>query len=101
MTQMAKLQEAAGIHAHDKGAHLWWFIISDALRRKGRGNRLMDTAIDFCREKDYNKVYFWTFEGLDAARQLYEKYGFELVEQFKGTQWGRDVSEQRFELTMH
>jgi GNAT superfamily N-acetyltransferase len=89
-----------GYHAADKGAHLRWFIMSDALRGKGVGNRLMDTAIDFCRERNFERVYLWTFDGLDAARHLYEKCGFELVEQFQGDQWGTEVEEQRFELAL-
>jgi GNAT superfamily N-acetyltransferase len=60
----------------------------------------MDVAIDFCRERRYKKVYLWTFAGLDAARHLYEKCGFELVEQSAGNQWGTEVEEQRFELTL-
>jgi N-acetylglutamate synthase-like GNAT family acetyltransferase len=89
-----------GIYAKNEGAHLRWFIMSDILRGQGMGNRLMDTVIDFCREKGYEKVYLWTFDGLDAARHLYEKAGFELVEQFTGTQWGTAVEEQRFELML-
>ena len=89
-----------GIHAKNEGAHLRWFIMSDALRGKGLGGRLMETAIDFCREKGYKEVYLWTFAGLDAARHLYEKLGFELVEEFSGTQWGTEVTEQRFELML-
>jgi len=89
-----------GIHANDEGAHLRWFIMSDALRGKGVGGRLMDTAVGFCREKGYRKVYLWTFAGLDAARHLYEKCGFALAEEFTGTQWGTEVTEQRFELTL-
>ena len=89
-----------GIHADDEGAHLRWFIMSDALRGQGVGGRLMETAIDFCREKEYAKVYLWTFAGLEPARHLYEKLGFELVEEFTGTQWGTEVTEQRFELTL-
>jgi GNAT superfamily N-acetyltransferase len=87
-----------GIHADDAGAHLRWFILSDALRGKGFGNRLIETAIEFCKEKAYRRVYLWTFEGLNPARHLYEKNGFKLVEQHKGRQWGTDVIEQRFEL---
>jgi RimJ/RimL family protein N-acetyltransferase len=34
-----------GIHAETKGAHLRWFIMSDALRGKGAGNQLIDAAI--------------------------------------------------------
>jgi GNAT superfamily N-acetyltransferase len=89
-----------GIHAKDEGAHLRWFIVSDGLRGKGAGNRLIQTAIDFCRNKHYERIYLWTFEGLHAARHLYEKYGFKLVEEHKGKQWGKAVKEQRFELEL-
>ena len=87
-----------GIHAKQEGAHLRWFIISDSLRGKGAGNRLIRSAMDFCRNKRYHRVYLWTFKGLDAARHLYEKAGFEKVEQHRGTQWGTEVVEQKFEL---
>jgi GNAT superfamily N-acetyltransferase len=89
-----------GLHAEDEGAHLRWFIMSDALRGKGVGNQLVGTAIGFCRDKGYKRVYLWTFEGLDAARHLYEKTGFKLVKQHKGSQWGTEVNEQRFELQL-
>jgi len=89
-----------GIHAKDKGAHLRWFIVSDLIRGSGVGNRLIKVAIDFCREKRYRLVYLNTFEGLEPARHLYEKFGFKLVEQQKGTQWGKEVNEQRFELKL-
>ncbi len=90
-----------GIHAEDEGAHLRWFIISDTLRGKGVGNRLMSAAVDFCRGKGYDHVYLWTFESLNTARHLYEKAGFVLVEQRRGMQWGTEVNEQRFELRLH
>jgi len=89
-----------GIHANKEGVHLRWFIVSDILRGKGAGNWLMNEALDFCREKRYKRVYLWTFEGLDAARHLYEKNGFTLVKEFIGDQWGTQVREQRFELNL-
>lgn len=89
-----------GIHAEGEGAHLRWFIMSDALQGKGAGNRLISTAISFCRGQDYKKIYLWTFEGLGAARHLYEKRGFKLVEEHMGIQWGTAVNEQRFECSL-
>ncbi|MEO0533721.1 MAG: GNAT family N-acetyltransferase [Cyanobacteria bacterium P01_A01_bin.123] len=89
-----------GVDADGKGAHLRYFIVADRLRGKGVGRQLIRTAIDFCRDQRYRRVYLWTFEGLDAARHLYEKMGFVLVEQFRGTQWGNPVNEQRFELEL-
>ncbi|MFC1515668.1 GNAT family N-acetyltransferase [Thermodesulfobacteriota bacterium] len=85
-----------GINADIEGAHLRWFILSSELRGKGFGNRLMDTALRCCRELNYARVYLWTFEGLEPARHLYEKFGFALVEQQKGTQWGIVVNEQKY-----
>jgi GNAT superfamily N-acetyltransferase len=87
-----------GLHAESKGAHLRWFIMSDALRGQGIGHQLINAAVDFSRNKGHKRIYLWSFEGLDAARHLYEKVGFSLVEQRKGSQWGVEVNEQRFEL---
>ncbi len=89
-----------GAQAHDEGAHLRWFIVSDALRGKGVGKRLIHAAVEFCRRNQHPCVYLWTFEGLQAARHLYEMAGFQLVEQHRGTQWGTEVIEQRFELSL-
>ena len=86
-----------GIHANREGAHLRWFIVSDALRGSGVGARLMHAAIEFCRERRYSRAYLWTFEGLDPARALYEKAGFKLTRSEPGETWGRKVVEQRFE----
>ncbi|MDJ0801845.1 MAG: GNAT family N-acetyltransferase [Desulfobacterales bacterium] len=87
-----------GIHAATEGAHLRWFIVSEALRGKGAGRQLLEAAIAYCRQKKYARVFLWTFEGLDAARHLYESLGFRLIHQQNGTQWGTTVTEQRFEL---
>lgn len=87
-----------GLHARDDSAHLRWFIASDEVRGTGVGTRLLDAAVAFCRSNDYTRVHLWTFAGLDAARHLYERFGFKLVHQQRGSQWGREVDEQRFEL---
>jgi len=89
-----------GIRADSEGAHLRWFIVSSKLRGHGLGNRLMGEAIRFCQQRRYARMYLWTFEGLDAARHLYEKFGFRLVEQHQGSQWGTPVNEQKFELEL-
>jgi GNAT superfamily N-acetyltransferase len=89
-----------GIKAETDGAHLRWFILSPAVRGQGFGHRLMEEAISFCKMKGYRKVYLWTFEGLHEARHLYEKFGFKLVLQAEGTQWGKKVTEQKFELML-
>ena len=79
-------------------AHLRWFITSDHTRGSGTGAALLNAALTFCRAQSYARVYLWTFEGLHAARHLYQKAGFRLTRQQRGTQWGTEVNEQRFEL---
>jgi GNAT superfamily N-acetyltransferase len=89
-----------GSHAAEKGAHLRWFILSDALRGKGVGRQLITRAVNFCVAKRYPKIILWTFEGLDAARHVYERAGFHLACQQKGAQWGTEVNEQMFECQL-
>ncbi len=88
-----------GINAEDEGAHLRWFILSDTLKGKGVGRELLGKALAFCKIKGYQKVYLQTFEGLDAARHLYEEFGFKLIKQKNGKQWGTAVNEHYFILT--
>ncbi|MBN3759569.1 helix-turn-helix domain-containing GNAT family N-acetyltransferase [Burkholderia sp. Ac-20365] len=76
-------------------AHLRWFIVDDSLRGSGIGRQLMTRAMAFVDER-FDETYLWTFKGLDAARHLYEAFGFELAEEAEGTQWGKTVVEQRF-----
>ena len=86
--------------AEAEGAHLRWFILSDALRGRGVGDRLLQEAIGLCRQRGYPRVYLWTFRGLEPARHLYEKHGFRLAEQIEGEQWGKRVLEQRYVLAL-
>jgi DNA-binding MarR family transcriptional regulator/GNAT superfamily N-acetyltransferase len=76
-------------------AHLRWFIIGDALRGSGMGRELMSRAMAFA-DAHYDETYLWTFKSLDAARHLYESFGFGLAEEAQGEQWGTTVIEQRF-----
>ena len=87
-----------GSHAGKEGAHLRWFIVSDEAQGAGIGTALLASAMAFCRSRHYERVYLWTFEGLHVARHLYEKFGFHLVRQQRGSRWGAEVNEQRFEL---
>ena len=86
-----------GSKAAEQGAHLRWFITSDTVRGTGAGTALLSAAMAFCQAQGYQRTYLWTFDGLPAARHLYEKFGFGLVYQQPGSQWGREVTEQRFE----
>jgi GNAT superfamily N-acetyltransferase len=89
-----------GAKADTLGAHLRWFILADELRGLGLGDRLLSEAVEFCRRCGHASIFLWTFQGLDAARHLYEKHGFRLVEERQGGRWGEQVMEQRFVLAL-
>lgn len=83
----------------ETGAHLRWFIVSDATRGTGLGGRLMERTIAFARETGQESIWLTTFAGLDAARALYERHGFRLVSQTDADQWSGGVREQLYRLT--
>lgn len=74
-----------GLQAGAEGARLRWFIIDPAHQGLGLGSQLMNMAMDFCRQKQFTRVYLTTFEGLTTARHLYEKHGFKLCGEEDGS----------------
>jgi GNAT superfamily N-acetyltransferase len=97
------LQGSVTVDAHEaagEGAHLRWYIVSDAARGRGLGRALLERAADHCRTRGYGRVYLTTFAGLEPARHLYESLGFQLVAESDEDQWQGGVREQRFELDL-
>jgi GNAT superfamily N-acetyltransferase len=89
-----------GKEAHSQGARLRWFIVLPDFQRTGIGNVLLTRAIEFCRSRNYPRIYLWTFKGLESARRLYERHHFRLQEEHDVAQWGQHIREQRFELVL-
>ena len=89
-----------GRHAATAGARLRWFIVTPEFQGTGIGSQLIRLAVDFCRDRGYQTVYLWTFEGLDPARRLYETFEFSLCEEHAVAQWGQLIREQRFEMNL-
>jgi GNAT superfamily N-acetyltransferase len=89
-----------GRQAKTAGARLRWFLVLPDFQGAGIGKALMKRALDFCRDRGTDRVYLWTFEGLDAARSLYECYEFRLCQERRVTQWGQTLDEQKFERTL-
>lgn len=90
---------SVAIDGEDMGenrAHLRWFIIDDGLRGAGIGRQLMTHAMNFCDREGFLETHLWTFQGLNAARRLYEDFGFSVIEERAGKQWGEEVVEQCF-----
>jgi DNA-binding MarR family transcriptional regulator/N-acetylglutamate synthase-like GNAT family acetyltransferase len=102
-TQGDRVVGTIAIDGEDLGAgraHLRWFIVDDAIRGGGIGRRLLAEAVAFCDRQRFPEIHLWTFQGLDAARRLYQSQGFSLAEERPGRQWGEEVMEQRFTRTI-
>lgn len=101
-SQQGRIVGSVAIDGEDLGnnqAHLRWFILDDGCRGAGVGRKLLSTAMAFCDAQAFEAVQLWTFSGLDAARRLYESFGFTLTQEWQGDQWGKNMLEQQFTRT--
>jgi GNAT superfamily N-acetyltransferase len=80
-----------------EAAHLRWFIVGEAARGQGLGDKLLGRAVGHCDREGCPSIWLTTFAGLDAARHLYERHGFVLTQESDVDQWRGGVREQRFE----
>ena len=89
------------VHRGRELAQLRWFILHPTYRGLGLGRELMTCAVDFCKDKRYKKVFLWTFDELHAAAHLYRSFGFEKTKTKTLLRWGRNLTEERYELDLH
>ena len=88
------------VKVDEKSARLRWLLVEPNERNKGIGNKLMQEALSFCKNRGYQKVILGTFSDLIIARRLYEKYGFRLVESENHSIWGQVLTEEQWELKL-
>ncbi len=81
------------------GVHLRWFIVDQMLAGRGIGKELLNRAIEHFQQSDFKRMYLTTFDGLNAARSLYESCGFKLIQEHDKDQWAGGVKEQLFVRT--
>jgi GNAT superfamily N-acetyltransferase len=81
-------------------AQLRWFLLQPALRGRGLGRTLIESAIAFSRDAGYRTISLWTVSDLEAAASLYRSAGFVLAEESRDVRWGTTVTEQRYELVL-
>ena len=81
-------------------AQLRLLILTPAARGLGLGGQLTDECIAFARGKGYRKMVLWTNRNLDAARAIYAKRGFTLVDSEAHHSYGRDLVGEHWELAL-
>ncbi|MFA0888055.1 MAG: GNAT family N-acetyltransferase [Synergistales bacterium] len=88
------------VETGEKEAQLRWFYLEPSCRSVGFGKKLMETALDYCEKRGMEIVFLWTVKDLEAARHLYERYGFSPVETNEHFLWGREIVEEKWERRM-
>ncbi|MGO4293395.1 bifunctional helix-turn-helix transcriptional regulator/GNAT family N-acetyltransferase [Chitinophaga sp. RAB17] len=81
-------------------AQLRWFLIHPDYRGRGLGKKLLQEAIVFCREKDYQKVYLMTTSMQETAIALYKNAGFRKTGEKYLQLWGQQLYEQRYDMDL-
>jgi GNAT superfamily N-acetyltransferase len=99
--ESGSLKGSIAIVEHSRpAAQLRWFLLHPDLRGLGLGRTLVEEALRFCRSKDYDSVFLWTLSILEVAARIYRQAGFRLAEQKESRLWGRQLTEQRYQLSL-
>ena len=77
----------------DSTGRLRFMLIDPAFRGCGLGGRLLQTALDYCRQQNYRRLTLTTTADCRAAHQLYRKNGFVPFKIIQGTVWGGSTDE--------
>ncbi len=89
-----------GVIARGKRAQLRWFLLHPNYRGIGLGKHLLNSALAFCREKEFQSVYLDTTNDLDAAIFLYTRAGFVKVSQKENHSWKDSLLELEYEMQL-
>lgn len=81
-------------------AQLRLFWLEPSLRGTGLGRRMLADWLGFARAVGYRRAALWTHESHAAAGRLYAAAGFEITGTKPTRNFGRDVVEQRWEMTL-
>lgn len=82
-------------------AKLRLLLVEPGARGHGVGSRLVDECVAFARAAGYRAIELWTVDILVAARQIYQRAGFTLVHEQRGTTFSDELVGQTWRLELY
>jgi DNA-binding MarR family transcriptional regulator/N-acetylglutamate synthase-like GNAT family acetyltransferase len=81
-------------------AKLRLLYVEPSARGLGIGSRLVSECLRFARQAGYKKMVLWTQSELDAARHIYKKAGFRVVEKKRHHSFSKNLVAETWELSL-
>jgi DNA-binding MarR family transcriptional regulator/GNAT superfamily N-acetyltransferase len=77
-------------------AQLRLLLVDPSVRGMGIGSRLVEECLRFARRAGYQQIMLWTNDVLEEARRIYQRTGFQLVEEESHHSFGHDLVGQNW-----
>ena len=88
------------VRQDDRTAKLRLLHVEPSARGAGVGTVLVDECVRFARAAGYEAIVLWTVSVLEPARRIYQRAGFELVEDDTAERFGQRLTGQTWRLEL-
>ncbi|MGH3877706.1 MAG: bifunctional helix-turn-helix transcriptional regulator/GNAT family N-acetyltransferase [Actinophytocola sp.] len=88
------------VRQDDRTAKLRLLHVEPSARGAGVGTVLVDECVRFARAAGYEAIELWTVSVLEPARRIYQRAGFDLVEEDTAERFGQRLTGQTWRLEL-